>query len=407
MPNPLPDETAASIRTALSAGRKLDAIRLYREATGVGLAEAAAFVDQLKTGSVTMSDAATAEKPAFSLTDHGWLVESTDEGGVRLRRSALWRSGAIGCSCMVAWFSSLPFLIGQWWYRHWIWNALPAWGVQVAALFFPLMFVGLFFTPILWQIHRLALWREEWEGSRDTLIVRRGVLGRLRRLELHGGELVIEPHLAADRGRKWRLVVVCDGKKHYLLNKPDIRVGFQAAHDMQAEATAIANLLAKQTGWNVSESSIAIEGGWKPPSESNEDGLRAVLRSHHFVADFDEQHRLTICPPKGDQIIGGLVLLAIGIVCLWKTTDSAVSFISDARAKQQLVFDSFDWLIMIPMLMLGVLVCLLASGPTTARRACLTQTTFSLAYSAPYFQQGKLACPGYPPRQIAASAIVS
>ena len=358
MPSPLPNETAVSIRIALSAGRKLDAIRLYREATGVGLAEAAAFVDQLESGSVTTSDAAPAEKPAFSLTDHGWLVEPTDEGGVRLRRSALWRRGAIGCSCMVALFSLLPLLIGLWWYRHWIWNAMPAWGVQVVTLFIPLLFVGLFFTPILWQILRLALWREEWEGSRDTLIVRRGVRGRLRRLELRGGELVIEPHLDSN-ARKWRLAVVCDGEKHYLLHKPDIRVGFRASHDMQAEANAIANLLAEHTGWNVSQSGIAIEGGWNPPSESNEDELLAALRSHHFVADFDEQHRLTISPPKGDQIIGGVVLLAVGIAWLWKTTDSAVSFINDVRAKQQSMFDSFDGLIFIPLLMIGALLCFL------------------------------------------------
>ncbi len=375
MPNPLPDETAASIRTALSVGRKLDAIRLYREATGVGLAEAVAFVDQLEVGSVTMSDAVLAEKPAFSLTDHGWLVESTDDGGVRLRRSALWRRGAIGCSCMVALFSSLPLLIGLWWYRHWIWNAMPAWGVQVVTLFIPLLFVGLFFTPILWQILRLALWREEWEGSRDTLIVRRGMLGRLRRLELRGSELVIEPHLAADKGRTWRLAVVYEGEKHFLLHKPDIRVGFQAAHDMQAEATAIANLLAEHTGWNVSQSGIAIEGGWKPPSESNEDELLAALRSHHFVADFDEQHRLTISPPKADQITGGLVLLTIGIVWLWKTTDSVASFINDAQAKQQPVFDPYYWLLMIPLLTLGALVCLLGF------MACIHRTRWTVDHN--------------------------
>ncbi len=328
----------------------------------MGLAEAKAFVDQLEASPAAIIDAASAEKPAFSLTDHGWLVEPTDEGGVRLRRSASWRKGAIGCSCIVALFFSVPFLIGLWWLGNLIRNAVPGWVVLVVELFIPLLFVGLLgssFAAILWQILRLALWREEWEGSRDTLIVRRGVRGRLRILELHGGELVVEPHLAADRGRKWRLAVVCDGRKHYLLHKPDIRVGFQASHDMQAEATAIANLLAEHTGWKVSQSGIAIEGGWTPPSESHEDELLAALRSHHFVADFDEQHRLTISPPKSDQITGGLVLLAIGIVWLWKTTDSVISFINDARAKQQSLFDSLDWLIMIPMLMLGALVCLL------------------------------------------------
>lgn len=211
------------------------------------------------------------------------------------------------------------------------------------------------------------------QGS-DRLLVpgRRGVRGRLRSLELHGGELVIEPHLEASRSRNWRLAAVSDGRKHYLLDKPDIRVGFQATHDIQAEATAITNLPAEHTGWNVSQSGIAIEGGWKPPSECHENELLAALRSHHFIADFDEQQRLTISPPRANQITGGLVLLAIGIVWLWKTTDSAVSFLNDVQARQQSPFDSFDGLILIPLAMLGALVCLLGL------MACLHGTRWTM-----------------------------
>ena len=41
MPHPLPDD----VRTALSGGRKIDAIRLLRERTGLGLAQAKAAVE--------------------------------------------------------------------------------------------------------------------------------------------------------------------------------------------------------------------------------------------------------------------------------------------------------------------------------------------------------------------------
>ena len=109
----------------------------------------------------------------------------------------------------------------------------------------------------------------------------------------------------------------------------------------------------------MSRSGIAIEGGWKPPSESNEEELLAALRSHRFVADFDEQMRLTISPPTIGRRIGGLVLLAIGGGWLWLSAGIVVSFINDAQAKQQPVFDLFFWLLMIPFLMIGVGLCVL------------------------------------------------
>lgn len=133
--------------------------------------------------------------------------------------------------------------------------------------------------------------------------------------------------------------------------------------------------LAEHTGWNVSQSGIAIEGGWKPPSESHEDELLAALRSHHFVIEFDEQQRLTLCPPRGHPITGGLLLLVGGIGLLWKTTDSLVSFINDARARQQSMLDSFDWLILIPMLMIGLLLSVLGL------MACLHRTRWTVDHN--------------------------
>ncbi len=44
----MPLATAESIRTALRAGRKIEAIKLYREFSGVDLAEAKEFVERLE-----------------------------------------------------------------------------------------------------------------------------------------------------------------------------------------------------------------------------------------------------------------------------------------------------------------------------------------------------------------------
>jgi hypothetical protein len=129
--------------------------------------------------------------------------------------------------------------------------------------------------------------------------------------------------------------------------------------DSHTEASAIANLLAEHTGWKVSRSAIAIEGGWKPPSESNEDELLAALRSHRFVAELDEQMRLTISPPRFLRRIVGLVLLALGVGWLWFGTGISVSFINDAQAKQQPVLNVFFWLLMTLWLMFGVGLCAL------------------------------------------------
>jgi ribosomal protein L7/L12 len=50
MPNRISNETLEAIRSALAAGRKIDAIKLYREASGAGLAEAKNFVERLERG---------------------------------------------------------------------------------------------------------------------------------------------------------------------------------------------------------------------------------------------------------------------------------------------------------------------------------------------------------------------
>lgn len=48
METPKPEDQAERIRTALFAGSKIEAIKLYRDQTGVGLAEAKAAVEKLE-----------------------------------------------------------------------------------------------------------------------------------------------------------------------------------------------------------------------------------------------------------------------------------------------------------------------------------------------------------------------
>ena len=47
-PDQLPEEQIAVIRDALFRGNKIQAIKHYREATGLGLAESKAFIDALE-----------------------------------------------------------------------------------------------------------------------------------------------------------------------------------------------------------------------------------------------------------------------------------------------------------------------------------------------------------------------
>lgn len=365
MSNSLLDKTIARIREALRAGRLLDAVRLYREATGASLVDAKAFVDQLEVGCVTMSDAAgPTENPAFSLADHGWIMEQTDDGGGRLRMSDRCRRVMIAASMTAALLLFFAVVIGLWFLRDTIWNAFAAGGEwQVVPMLLPMTFVGLVALSLagfLWQALRLALWREEWEATRNSLIVRRGWLRPRHSRELTGGELLLEPHIEGTNAQTWRLAVVCDGEKRYLLRESKNRFGFRVKYAL-AETAAMADLLAEHTGWPVSRSSIAIDGGWKPPAESNDEELLTALRSHQFVAELDEQSRWTIHPPMIDQRIGGLALLAIGVVWMWYATGSVVSFLNNARANPQSALDVFCfWLMMIPILMLGAAVCILA-----------------------------------------------
>jgi hypothetical protein len=48
MGQPVPDDVASEIREAILAGRKIEAIKLYRQASGEGLKEANDFVEAVQ-----------------------------------------------------------------------------------------------------------------------------------------------------------------------------------------------------------------------------------------------------------------------------------------------------------------------------------------------------------------------
>jgi hypothetical protein len=234
----------------------------------------------------------------------------------------------------------------------------------VIELLIPLAFVGivsLMFLALLSVVLRLVFRREVWEAYPDRLIVRRGPLGFLRAREHRGGALLLEPHHESAGGalaKQWRVAVLADGEKHYLL--PDIRLGFMRRMDAHREAASVANLLAEHTGWTVSETAVAVDGLVRPPSESEEAELTAALKSHRLVVDSDEQMRLMIRPPRIGQWIFGAALLGIGGVWLWILVGAVDSYLRDAQVQQEPALQQLPfWLMITPMLAVGVGMCAL------------------------------------------------
>ena len=124
----------------------------------------------------------------------GFDVIVKEDGG--LRRSALWRGAMMRCSlaffCCFSPIAGVSLFAG-----HGFWEGPPDGLWRIPSLLIPLIFVdcvGLFFAALLWQMLRFALWHEEWEPHRNTLIMRRGLMRFL-----HSGELLLEPHVEQDR----------------------------------------------------------------------------------------------------------------------------------------------------------------------------------------------------------------
>ncbi len=77
-PEPIPDSLEAAIRSLLAQGQKIGAIKLYREETGVGLAEAKNAVEQIERGeSLPDNEAAPdLEKQILELLAAGKKIEA-------------------------------------------------------------------------------------------------------------------------------------------------------------------------------------------------------------------------------------------------------------------------------------------------------------------------------------------
>ena len=64
MSAPIPDDQLSAIRNSLFQGRKIEAIKLYRKATGTGLADAKDAVDKLEQELKTSSPEKFSSAPA-------------------------------------------------------------------------------------------------------------------------------------------------------------------------------------------------------------------------------------------------------------------------------------------------------------------------------------------------------
>ena len=369
MTNRFSDEFDNRIRDALSAGRKLDAMRMYCEATGATLSDAKVFVEQIESGSPIMNELTKTDRRAKSLADFGWDSEPADNGGVRLRRNAQWRGTMIGCSLVILLLMS-SVVLAVYFFGKGFWKAPDDGVLGVIFLLIPLVFVGgigLAVTATVVQILRLALWREEWEASPNLLEVRQRLLGFAWSRHHSDGELALEPDYDRDRQEPhWQLAVRSGGEKHWLLREPAISVSVGGAglgEPSREEAALVAEQLSRHTGWKVLETP-AVAG---PAVAGDEDELLSKLRQHRFAVDVDERLRLTIRRPKLGQWIGGLVLLCIGSGWLWFMAGAVSSFVSDAQAQQQPLMQIPFWLVMTPMLMAGVGLCALGVASLVGR----------------------------------------
>ena len=381
MTNRFSDEFDNRIRDALSAGRKLDAMRMYCEATGASLSDAKAFVEQIQSGSPITNELTKTDRRAKSLADFGWDSEPTDNGGVRLRRSTRWRGTMMGCSLGILVLMS-PIVLAAYFFGKGFWKAPDDGVLGILFLLIPLVFVGgigLAVTAIVVQILRLALWREEWEASGNLLEVRQRLLGFAWSRQHRHGKLALEPEYDRDRHEPhWRLAVGCDGETHLLIREPAVSVGGAGLGGAsREEAALVAELLARHTGWKTIETP-ALAG---PAVAGDEDELLSKLRQQRFVVDVDERLRLTIRPPRLGQWIGGLVLLAVGSGWLWIMAGAVNSFINDAQAQQQPLMQIPFWLLMTPMLMAGVGLCALGVAGLFGRERWIVDRNLLLVRS--------------------------
>lgn len=89
MPKQISNEEAANIRAAIAAGKKIDAIKLYREASGAGLAEAKKFVEALAR------DLHSAQPISSAMTDADIeAIQAAIFAGERIKAIKLYRAAS-------------------------------------------------------------------------------------------------------------------------------------------------------------------------------------------------------------------------------------------------------------------------------------------------------------------------
>jgi len=298
-------------------------------------------------------DSARPSDPADRMTESGWVIESTESGGVRVRAGATLRRCILGCSfChlpMVGLFAAVMyFVIGN------LWEDAPEEGI--ALVFLTLISLGIVGTigivvsAIVLQILWLLLVREEWEVGTNRLEIRRRLLGFSWGSEHRDGALLLEANY--DKGKAqpfWQLAVKSDGRKRYLIREGALSdfgtaIGFKPAPEV---VETVAEFLARQTGWSVISAEREAAEAVRSTADRRE--LPAELRAAGFRADVDERLRLRIRRPALGQIGCGLIPLVLGGICL----AVVVHVVQDVIADHELTLDRTLWLT--PWVMVGVM----------------------------------------------------
>jgi hypothetical protein len=293
-----------------------------------------------------------------SLEDYGWVVVPTGEGGVKLlrvRRS--WRRTIRGWTAIASWVA-WPVMVVMWLIRRGSLEAGSGDGWQVLVDSFrvgSLILAATIVQMILWRIAKVAFWRKEWVAMPGRLAVRRGWLGLLRRIELTGGELVVEPILdPAGNAQHWRVAVVLGSEKYYVIHETIGRNLTPPIRASRAEAMAVMELLRRCVGWRTLPSIVGADCLLQPASESDEEELMARLRSRGFRVGFDDQQRLTIRPPARGRRLLAFLLGAIGGGLLWNVADGSALLFGAGGAIGGPMLTPVFWLLLAVVLVGGV-----------------------------------------------------
>lgn len=297
-------------------------------------------------------DSARPSDPADRMTESGWIIESTESGGVRVRAGATLRRCILGCSfghlLPLGLFAAVMYFVGGK-----LWEDPPEQGVLLVFLALISLgivgTIGMMLVGIVLQILWLLLVRAEWEVGTNRLEIRRRLLGFSWGSEHRDGALLLEANY--DKGKPqpfWQLAVKSDGRKRYLIREGALSdfgtaIGFKPSREVVETA---AEFLAQHTGWSVISAEREAAEAVRATADRRE--LPAELRAAGFRADVDERLRLRIRRPALGQIGCGLIPLVAGGICL----AVVVHIVQDVIADHELTLDGTLWLT--PWLMVGV-----------------------------------------------------